>query len=182
MNRITRKSVHLIVFVVMVNLITVSVFAEICGVVNTDQDSLNIRKEANQTAEVIGYAVRGSVVRILDTHLNTNLDIDKTWYQVILNNGKVGYGSKNYIKTLTPQSSEVCGIVITRESPLNIRFHPDTTSEVIDKVSKNSALRISETNGNWYQVMLNHLDKDGNIILGYASRDYVLVINGIPKK
>lgn len=146
-----------------------SAFAEGCGIVTTDKDPLNIRQQASLTAEVIDLAIRGSALRILDTN--------EAWYQVKLNNGKIGYASQDYIKTLTPKNEEVCGIVMTDESELNIRLSASLRSEVITTASKDSALRIAETYGAWYQVMLNHFDKDGNIILGYASRDYVQLLH-----
>jgi len=138
------------------------IFAEVCGVVTTNKTPLNIRASASQTSKVISKAAKDSALRILNTR--------GAWYQVKLNNGKVGYGSVDYIKELTPRSSESCGIVTTSQTSLNIRKRASQTSPVISKAAKESALRIfilDEMSGAWYQVKLN------NGKIGYAHSDYV---------
>ncbi|RKZ49271.1 MAG: hypothetical protein DRR16_26275 [Candidatus Parabeggiatoa sp. nov. 3] len=149
--------------------VTVPVWAYECGVVITQRDSLNIRENPSQRAKLIDTALKGSTLRILETK--------KTWYKVKLNNGKMGYGSRDYIKKLTPKSPEKCGIVITKESPLNIRLEASTWSPIIGAASKDSALRISQIGKTWHLVMLNHTDQKGDIILGFASKDYVSIVN-----
>jgi len=149
--------------------VTVPAWAYECGVVITHRDPLNIRENPNQTAKQIDKAFKGSTLSILE--------ISGTWYKVKLNNGKMGYGSRDYIKKLTPKSHEKCGIVMTKESPLNIRLNANMTSPIIGLASKNSALRISQIGKTWHLVMLNHTDKSGDIILGYAMSDFVSIIN-----
>jgi len=63
--------------------------------------------------------------------------------------------------------AEVCGVVTTSQTPLNIRASASQTSKVISKAAKGSALRILTTRGAWYQVKLNNGKK------GYGSVDYI---------
>ncbi len=152
------KRLSILIVFSITSLLTVQAFAEVCGVVVTNKDPLNIRADSTQTAGIISTAVKGSVLRILS--------INGAWYRVKLNNGGVGYGSVDYIKELTVRSPEKCGIVATKKTPLNIRNKPNHKAAVIAKAAKGSALRILK-HGNWHKVKLN----DGEI--GYASSDYV---------
>jgi uncharacterized protein YgiM (DUF1202 family) len=153
----------------LLNSVIVPAWAYECGVVITQKHPLNIRENPNQRAKLIGSAVRGSALRILET--------DNTWYKVKLNNGKIGYGSRDYIKKLSSKSREKCGIVITKKSPLNIRLEPSIRSQIIAVASKDSALRIGQRVKKWYSVMLNHTDQQGDIILGFAMGDFVSILN-----
>ncbi len=143
-------------------LITTQAFAEVCGIITVNSGSLNIRSNTNQTAKIISKAAKDSAISILDNR--------GTWYKVKLNNGKVGYGSVNYINEITSNNSENCGIVQTSQTFLNIRHSASSTSKIISKAAKGSALRILAL-GNWYKIKLN----DGKI--GYAHSDYVAITN-----
>jgi len=153
------KGLSLSAVFLVASLVTVQAFAEVCGVVTTNRDPLNIRKNSSQTARVISKAAKDSALRILNTR--------GAWYKVKLNNGKVGYGSVDYIRELTRRTQESCGIVRTKRTPLNIRKAPSKRGRVIGKAAKGSALRILGSSGVWYQVILN----DGKV--GYARSDYV---------
>jgi uncharacterized protein YgiM (DUF1202 family) len=147
---------------VITSLMTVQAFAEGCGIIATKKSPLNIRQGANQTAKVLEQAAKESAVRILE--------IQGAWYKVFLNNGKVGYGSMDYIKELTPKSPESCGIIATKKTPLNIRQYASQTSNVLAQANKGSAVRILSFHSKWYQVLLN------NGIVGYTNGDYVRVL------
>jgi uncharacterized protein YgiM (DUF1202 family) len=67
---------------------------ESCGIVITNQTSLNIRKRASQTSKVISKAAKGSALRLFV------LDEMGAWFQVKLNNGKIGYAHSDYVKEL----------------------------------------------------------------------------------
>ena len=154
----------LVMVLIVTSLMTMQAFAEVCGIIATNKSPLNIRQSASQTAKVIEQAAKESAVRILETR--------GTWYKVLLNNGKVGYGSMDYIKEITPRSSESCGIITTKKTPLNIRQYASQTSKVLEQANKGSTVRILSFYGMWYQILLN------NGIVGYASRDYVRVPQG----
>ncbi len=156
------KGLSLSILLLVASLMTVQSFAEVCGVVTINSGSLNIRSNANQASKVISRAAKDSALSILDSH--------GAWYKVKLNNGKVGYGSMSYINELTPNSSENCGTVQTSQTSLNIRRSANSTSRVISKATKGSALRILVW-GSWYKVKLN------NGKVGYAHSDYVITTN-----
>lgn len=132
----------------------------VCGLVTTKKSPLNIRKRASQTAEVIEQASQESAVLILET---VNL-----WYKVQLNNGIVGYASSKYIAKEDETGDYVfCGIVTTKNSPLNIRAGQSQNTKIIGTAQKGTALHVLGVFGAWYKVKLN----DGTV--GYASSDYV---------
>ncbi len=134
-----------------------------CGIIITRESPLNIRHSPIQNSPVIYKANRGSAVTILDNY--------DSWYKVLLNNGKIGYGSIIYIKKLTQQDYESCAMIITHNQPLNIRNAPHKTAKIIYKAARSSALSILDTHGAWYRVLLN------NGKIGYASRNYIQEFN-----
>jgi uncharacterized protein YgiM (DUF1202 family) len=96
-----------------------------------------------------------------------------SWYKVKLNDGQVGYGSRDYIKTKDELGGYVfCGIVMTKSSPLNIRAGSGTNTKIVALAHKGTALVVLNAEGNWYHVKLN----DGTI--GYGSRDYISYSGG----
>lgn len=153
---------------IMTSLMMMPALAQVCGIVTTQHDPLNIREKPGFTSKVIDQAVKGSALVVLK--------MQKGWYKVQLNNGKMGYGSSDYIKAVTPKNPKSCGIVATKETPLNIRQKPNRVSKVLVQASKGSALRILGLSGSWFRVLLN----DGDI--GYGRRDYIQIVNGLGSK
>jgi len=137
--------------------------AEICGIITTRDSSLNIRQSPTQSSPAINTANRGSAVIILDKY--------DSWYRVLLNNGKTGYGSMEYIKELSQTDYESCGSITTQSQPLNIRNAPYQNGKIIAKASRGSAILIIDSHGSWYRVLLN------NGKIGYASKDYIKELN-----
>jgi uncharacterized protein YgiM (DUF1202 family) len=162
MNHVVKKTSLWLVFF-LASLMTVQAFAQVCGIIATNKTPLNIRKSASQTAKVISKAAKDSAVHILGTR--------GAWYRIKLNNGKIGYGSMDYIREVTRRSPETCGIIATRKTPLNIRKYASRGSKVLAKASKGSAVRILHFQGAWYYVVLN------NGVYGYATVDYVSRVN-----
>ncbi len=60
-----------------------------CAIVRTRSGKLNIRSRPTARSRVVGRASRGSAVRILNETNN--------WVRVLLNNGRIGYASMDYI-------------------------------------------------------------------------------------
>jgi len=60
-----------------------------CGIVATKSSSLNIRAGQNRNSKIVGTAQKGTALHVLG--------VFGAWYQVKLNNGKVGYASSDYI-------------------------------------------------------------------------------------
>ncbi len=148
-----------------------------CGVVTRQSSPLSIRAGMGGNTKVVTRANPGSAVRILETHASV--------YKVKLNGGRVGYASRNSIKAqqqgnnfgtsqgrnrpnasknTSSNRSGVCGLVVTKKSPLAVHATADKKAGVIKQASKDSAVLILGTVGSWYQVKLN----DGTV--GYASR------------
>jgi uncharacterized protein YgiM (DUF1202 family) len=91
-----------------------------------------------------------------------------SWYKVQLNDGTVGYASRQYITKEDETGDYVfCGIVITQNSSLNIRAGQNQKTKVVGRAQKGTALHVLGLFGAWYQVKLN----DGTV--GYASRHYI---------
>ena len=139
------------------------VTAEICGIIATRDSSLNIRQSPSQSSLIINHANRGSAVLILDSR--------DSWYRVLLNDGKTGYGSMVYIKKLSEQDYECCAMITTHNQPLNIRNAPYKSAKIIYKAASGSAVTILDSHGAWYRVLLN------NGKIGYASKDYIQELN-----
>jgi uncharacterized protein YgiM (DUF1202 family) len=149
----------------LVNTSSGSTPSEKCGLIVTKESHLTIRATPEPQGNVISQASKDSAVLILE-----NVD---SWYKVKLNDGQVGYGSRDYIKTKDELGGYVfCGIVMTKSSPLNIRAGSGTNTKIVALAHKGTALVVLNAEGNWYHVKLN----DGTI--GYGSRDYISYSGG----
>jgi uncharacterized protein YgiM (DUF1202 family) len=140
----------------------------LCGIVSIPQDSVTIRQYPSIVSPIVGLAAQGSALRILK--------ITTGWYYVQLNNGKKGYGSSEYIQEITPKRVGSCGVVTTKNAPLNVRQEAKLGAKLIMRASPGSALRILDTLGQWYQVRLNPLSENGKELTGYASRHYIQIV------
>jgi len=141
---------------------------EICGIVIIPQGSLTIRQYPKVMAPIVGYAAQGSALRILK--------ITTDWYYVQLNNGDKGYGNEQYIQEITPKRVGSCGVITTKNSPLNVRQEAKLGAKLIARASPGSALRILETVGQWYKVIPNLSDENGKKFTGYVSRHYIRIV------
>lgn len=124
-----------------------------CGIVDTGFTSLNIRSRSSERSRVIAKVHKGSALKFINNR--------GSWVKVKLNNGRIGYASRDYI------SSGSCAIVSTRSGKLNIRSRPTARSRVVGRASRGSAVRILNETNHWARVLLN------NGRIGYASRDYI---------
>ena len=148
-----KKILTTIVFLSFVTaLIPNLVFAK-CGIVDTGFTSLNIRSRPSERSRVIAKVHKGSALRIINSR--------GYWVKVKLNNGRIGYASREYIR------SGSCAIVITSSGKLNIRSRPTARSRVVGRASRGSAVSILNQANDWARVLLN------NGRIGYASRDYI---------
>jgi uncharacterized protein YgiM (DUF1202 family) len=154
-----KKGLWLSIAFFMASLVMVPAFAYTCGLVTTNSGRLNIRQQPTTWAKLKSKAVKASALRILKS--------SGKWYKVKLNNGRVGYGLKDYIEKRYNGS---CAIVVTKRTPLNIRRRATRGSRVIGQAAKGSAVTIWEWGRYWAQVMLN----DGT--MGFANRRYLNII------
>jgi len=130
--------------------------------------SVNLRKKASTSSDVIRTVKKGETVTILD---QTN----SSWYKVKDQNGNTGYISSNskYVKvnsgTTSSESSSQTGKIV---SSVNLRKSATTSSSIIRKLSKGETVTIlDKANSNWYKVE----DSKGNVGYISSSSKYVQV-------
>lgn len=141
-----------------------AVAAQSCGVVTTEKTPLNIRVAPNRGAKVVATAVKGSAM--------VYADAGPRWYYVILNDGKTGYASRDFITDISEVSGK-CGLVNTQSGSLNVREGMSPQSKVIVEVPKGAMLRVLDPEGEegeWLKVQLN------NGKLGYVSGKFILLM------
>lgn len=88
------------------------------GIVTTTSTPLNIRAGMSTNAKIIAKAPKGSQVRIIETF--------GLWYKVELDNGKIGYASKDYIKVIFPDNEWINKL----SSDYGISNKEDSSNEV----------------------------------------------------
>jgi len=109
---------------------------------------------------------------------NTALAVTGTngnWYKVTLtSNGKSGYVYKTYVTIGT--TSDTPAPVVTSNSSgyinatrVNFRTGPSTSYTSQGKLDKNTALTVTGTTGNWYQVTLSSTGKSGYVYKTYVT-------------
>ena len=71
--------------------------------------------------------------------------------------------------TFRQPSPERTGRVITRETPLNLRSRPSTSSEILAKIPKGTDIPIIGQDGKWYLTRYNGIQ-------GYVDGDYIEIV------
>jgi len=109
---------------------------------------------------------------------NTALTVTGTsgnWYQVTLSSsGKSGYVYKTYVTigttSVTPTPVITNGTAgYINASGVNFRTGPSTRYTSQGKLDKNTALTVTATSGNWYQVTLSSSGKSGYVYKTYVT-------------
>lgn len=149
-----KKYIYIYIIVISNILFSIPIYAADCGLVTTKNTSLNIRQKATRSSRVIYKASKDSALSILSTR--------GSYYKVKLNNGKIAYANSNYITR-----SHDCGVVDIRGGTLNVRSSRSTSSRIISRISRGSAVYILKYYDSWYRVKLN----SGKI--GYVSSKYI---------
>jgi SH3-like domain-containing protein len=106
-----------------------------CGLVNVNSGQLNIRQKPNLNSRIIGQAYKKSGLRILERYSD--------WYKVKLNDGKIGYASRDYIDVKEEQQFAEDRTQIshsTRQKRFVICLTSVTAEGVIDKYIKNPVI------------------------------------------
>jgi N-acetylmuramoyl-L-alanine amidase len=106
-------------------------------------DSLNVRAQPSLTAERVGKVTYGEQVTITDEQEN--------WYQILMNNGKVGWVSSEYISTASKTASSFVTVLYPN---VNIRALPSLESPVQAMAQSGERYRVLGKIGNWYEVEL----------------------------
>lgn len=119
--------------------------------------SVRMRSGPGTNYDTLGYYSNGVKMNVLGS--------ENGWYKVSYN-GKTGYIIAQYFR-VDPESSTTTDGEITG-SNVNMRLGPGTNYGIVANYSKGTKLKISGSNGNWYEVSVNGK-------YGYISKDYVKV-------
>ncbi len=109
---------------------------------------LNLRREPSLDAQVLSYYRNGTKVTILET--------DGQWVKVQVQDGKIGYMMKQYLK-ISSDSSEVKPFSATLwnvngGSYVNFRSGASLSASVIDRVPVGSTVTVLEHGTDWCKV------------------------------
>jgi N-acetylmuramoyl-L-alanine amidase len=104
-------------------------------------DSLNVRARPSLTAERVGKVTYGEQVTITDKQEN--------WYQILMNNGKVGWVSSEYISTASKTASSFVTVLYPN---VNIRALPSLGSPIQAMAQYGERYRMLGKIGNWYEI------------------------------
>ena len=139
----------------------------------SSDNSGNKNTSSGQDGAVIGTSVRmrsgpGTSYSVLGTYSNgvtlKVLGSENGWYKVSYN-GKTGYIKADYVR-VTPEKTTTSTDGTVTGSDVRLRLGPSTSYSIVGTYPKGTAVKISGTNGNWYEVSVNGK-------YGYMSKDYV---------
>ncbi len=134
------------------------------GICNVDENNLNIRKEPDESAKLVGKLPKNAACEIISS--------ENGW--ALISSGKVeGYVKEEYLLTgfeAKQQGEELASaIAVSTADSLNIREMPNTDAEVVTQVAAGEILDIVEIQDDgWIKVYLD----DEEV---YVSADYVEV-------
>ncbi len=118
----------------------------------TAEKSANVRDKASMSGKVIGWAMKGDAVIVLEKG-------DK-WTKVELENGKVGYIHSSLLgKEASSAPSEGKTAKIIAEKSANVRDKAGMSGKVIGWAMKDEVVTILEEGSKWHKVEL----EDGTV-------------------
>ncbi|WP_352401096.1 SH3 domain-containing protein [Anaerotignum sp.] len=112
--------------------------------------AVNVRKEANTDADVVGKIDKGSEYTVVGQN--------GEWYQISYE-GQDAFVSAEYFE-LTKTDA-----VVTADN-VNVRKTPSTSGKSLGKLGEGEGVVVTGQSGNWYQITFN-----GEI--AYVSKDYI---------
>ena len=124
-------------------------------------DYINLRSGAGTNYSIIGSLSRGELVTVLD-------DSNPDWVKVQTSSGAIGYCSKEFVKTLSPddEAEELTG-TLTGDY-VNLRAGAGTGHAVIGILYLNDEVTVlDDSDANWVKIKT----KDGQE--GYCSKEYL---------
>lgn len=145
----------------------------ICGYTNLGiaqvDSSLNVRKEPDTSAEIVGKMQNDAGCEILETA--------GEWYKI--QSGKVsGYVKAEYIITgdeAAAKAEEIKKTIATvTTQTLNVRVEMNTDCTILALMPEGEELEVTGDYGDWVQI-----DLDGDV--GYVSKEYVEISTQLPK-
>lgn len=137
------------------------------GVANVEK-SLNIRKDSNEDAALVGRLFRGAGAIIKD--------VDGDWYQIT--SGKVtGWVMGEYLVTdeaaekLVTECKPRVATVVTDE--LCVRKSADDESDIMTTIALDMQFPVSDVSGDWVKIQLT------SDVEGYVHSEYVSIADGL---
>jgi len=163
-----KKAKRLIVAMLVVSIVSAAfpVFASAgsvaYGAATVGTSALRLRTGPGTTHSVVTLLDEGDIVVVLE---RTN----KEWYYVNFH-GQTGYLSVAYLRdVLTAENFNAQGCV--SGDMVNIRKGPNTTSDVVAKLTDGTVVTVIGINNGWYKVKHN-----GNT--GYVRSDLMNIVSG----
>lgn len=129
------------------------------GQVKTQSGSLNVRKTASTSSQVLTGLKNGSWVTIISTSGN--------FYKVEYASGKYGYCHKNYI---TKKADGNARFVNTTSGNLNVRNGAGSTYPITATLPKGTAVVVLSTTGSWNKILFAGT-KTGYVSSAYLSKN-----------
>lgn len=120
----------------------------------------NVREKASTKSKVIHKFPVASIIQY-----KTYTD---HWYEVTLDNKKVGYIHKNHVDDSVTQQESLRGVAL--KSPTNIRALPSTKSKVLATYSIGSVIKYKTFNDYWYEIVVII---DGKQKTGFVHKKHV---------
>ncbi len=150
----------LIAGVVVTTALTISTFAyDVQGGTVTTQSAVNFRSEANTSADVLEKLYDGTRIAVLDE--------SDDWYKVAAD-GVNGYIHRDYVEVQPVMNIEAGGAKVTA-AVLNLRSEPNTSSDIVAKLSEGTVAKIIGINNGWFKVTIGSNT-------GYVHPDYISVV------
>ncbi len=145
----------------------------ICGYhnlgISTANPNLNVRKEANTSAEIVGKLPKNSACEILD--------IKNGWAKITSGN-VAGWVSLDYLLTgaeaVAMAETLATEVVTISTDKLYVRQEPNTDCAKVSYVERGEELVIIDRKDGWYKV-------EHNNVVGWVCGDYVTVSYQLPK-
>ncbi len=121
-------------------------------------DNVNLRQNPGTSSSIITKLSEGTSVTVLGSSDN--------WYKVSVGSN-TGWVCGDYIEITASVSVEI----------LNLRSEPNTSSDIVDKLSKNTKVSILESSNDWYRVRTSE-GKIGWVLGKYISTKIQTVSRG----
>ncbi len=131
------------------------------------EKSANVRSGAGKDSAVIGWAMKGDQVTVLEK--------SGSWSKVQLKNGKIGYIHSSLLSTGgsgsnpdTPSSATGDAVIVTKNASSTVNLRESKNGKVIASLKRGAALTIIAKDGDWYQVKAG--DKTGYVYASYVQK------------
>ena len=147
-------SLSLVIFLLLIFTCNVFAATEQIGIITGDV--VNFRASPNTSSKIINQLIKGTKVTVTSNQ--------EDWYEVRYSDAN-GWIHADYVTVRDVKIS--AGIV--SGSVVNVRSKPDTSSEILTKLEKGTAVEIFEKSGDWYRISV------GEERYGWIHSDYVTI-------